>query len=171
MGEVLLENFMGCVTTSEKEKKDRAAQAAGHRVLKAPPNGGKRAFAISTGFVSREGSCLQFGPLWYVFISPYEDWCCKKSCLLLALMCAASGMEGFRLVKVWYFTYIGTVAFGRKYELPTWPSRSPCSITLCSGQRPSAPSLNAKEQAPNHSGRCWAKPLWPAAFWVTCAQV
>lgn len=28
-------------------------------------------------------------------------------------MCAASGMESFRLIKVWYFTYIGTVAFGR----------------------------------------------------------
>lgn len=37
-------------------------------------------------------------------------------------------MEGFRLIKVWYLTYIGTVAFGRKYELPTWPSRPPCSI-------------------------------------------
>lgn len=64
----------------ERRKKTRTEQieqhrlqTAGHQALKAPPNGGKRAFAISTGFTSREGSCLQFGPLWYVFISSYED--------------------------------------------------------------------------------------------------
>lgn len=68
-------------------------------------------------------------------------------------------MEDFRLREVWYFIYIGTIAFGRKYELPTWPSRCPRSITLHSGHSPSAPPLNAKDQAPNHSGRCWARPL------------
>lgn len=83
--DALLENFRGIkflwefpfVVGPQRRKKTRTEQhrlhAAGHQALKAPPNGGKRAFPISSGFVSREGSCLQFGPLWYAFISSYED--------------------------------------------------------------------------------------------------